>query len=532
MSQYSHYPVPSGGGSGVSSLNSLTGALTLVGGTGITVTPSGSNITIASTGVTSVTGTAPVVSSGGTTPAISMAAATTSVNGYLTSTDWNTFNGKQASGNYLTALTGDGTASGPGSAALTLATVNSNVGSFTYGSFTVNAKGLITAASSGTAPVTSVGFSVPASSIFAATGSPVTSTGTLGFTVTGVSGGIPYFDSTSTLHTSSILTANQLLVGGGAGSSPAILGTLGTTTTVLHGNASGAPTFGAVALATDVSGTLQAAQFPALTGDVTTSAGSLATSIGAGKVTNSMLAGSIDLTTKVTGVLPIANGGTGASTAAGARTNLFVLPTQQTFTSSGTYTLPTSPTPFYVKVTVVGGGGGGGGAANTSGGAGGGGGGGGGTSIAYVSGASLSSPVTVTIGGAGSAGVSGGAGAGAGGTTSFGSFASATGGTGGGAGVGSVTTIGIGGTPGVGSLGTTNISGQGGAAGSFGTASIVTSTGGQGGGSFLGGGGRGTQNNGAGVTAGNYGSGGSGGSSSSNGGAGSAGYIIVEEFYQ
>jgi hypothetical protein len=45
--------------------------------------------------VTSVTGTAPVVSSGGNTPAISMAAATTAVNGYLTSTDWTTFNGKQ-----------------------------------------------------------------------------------------------------------------------------------------------------------------------------------------------------------------------------------------------------------------------------------------------------------------------------------------------------------------------------------------------------------------------------------------------------
>jgi len=44
--------------------------------------------------VTSVTGTAPVVSSGGTTPAISMAAATASVNGYLTSTDWTTFNSK------------------------------------------------------------------------------------------------------------------------------------------------------------------------------------------------------------------------------------------------------------------------------------------------------------------------------------------------------------------------------------------------------------------------------------------------------
>jgi hypothetical protein len=46
--------------------------------------------------VTSVTGTAPVVSSGGATPAISMAAATSSVNGYLTSTDWSTFNSKQA----------------------------------------------------------------------------------------------------------------------------------------------------------------------------------------------------------------------------------------------------------------------------------------------------------------------------------------------------------------------------------------------------------------------------------------------------
>jgi hypothetical protein len=73
---------------------------TLTAGTGVTITNASGSITINATGsggtVTSVTGTAPVVSSGGTTPAISMAAATTSVNGYLTSTDWNTFNGKQA----------------------------------------------------------------------------------------------------------------------------------------------------------------------------------------------------------------------------------------------------------------------------------------------------------------------------------------------------------------------------------------------------------------------------------------------------
>jgi len=54
--------------------------------------------------VTSVTGTSPVVSSGGNTPAISMPAATTSVNGYLTSTDWNTFNGKSNTNGTVTSV--------------------------------------------------------------------------------------------------------------------------------------------------------------------------------------------------------------------------------------------------------------------------------------------------------------------------------------------------------------------------------------------------------------------------------------------
>jgi hypothetical protein len=64
-------------------------------------------VTAASNGtapVTSVTGTAPVVSSGGTTPAISMPAATTSVSGYLTATDWNTFNNKTANTGTVTSV--------------------------------------------------------------------------------------------------------------------------------------------------------------------------------------------------------------------------------------------------------------------------------------------------------------------------------------------------------------------------------------------------------------------------------------------
>ena len=74
-------------------------AFTSAGTVGQVLTSAGAGMptwTTAGTGtVTSVTGTAPVVSSGGTTPAISMAAATTSVDGYLTSTDWTTFNAKQ-----------------------------------------------------------------------------------------------------------------------------------------------------------------------------------------------------------------------------------------------------------------------------------------------------------------------------------------------------------------------------------------------------------------------------------------------------
>src|SRR6516162_4155401 len=78
--------------------------------------------------------------------------------------------------------------------------------------------------------VTSVGFSVPATSIFTATGSPVTGSGTLGFTTAGTSGGIPYFSSAAALSSSAVLTANLPVIGGGAGVAPSVGTVSGTTT--------------------------------------------------------------------------------------------------------------------------------------------------------------------------------------------------------------------------------------------------------------------------------------------------------------
>lgn len=167
-SGYINLPVE--GGNGVTSINSLVGALTLAAGFGITITNLGSTITIAanaaSIGVTSINADVTpaqtlVVGTSGTDFAIvdngtgqhtfNLPTATSLVRGALSAADWTTFNAKQPAGSYITAITGDGTAAGPGSAALTLATVNSNVGSFgtasAVSSITVNAKGLVTAAS-------------------------------------------------------------------------------------------------------------------------------------------------------------------------------------------------------------------------------------------------------------------------------------------------------------------------------------------------------------------------------------------------
>ena len=154
--------------------------------------------------VTSVGAVAPITSSGGATPTISTSMATDRLLGRDTAAtgvaeEISVGGGVEFTGSggvQTSAFTGDATKAAGGTA-LTLATVNADVGAFTNAAITVNAKGLVTAAASGTAPVTSVGAT-----------SPITSTGGL---------------------TPTIGMVNQ-----------------GTTTTVLHGNAAGNPAFSTI----------------------------------------------------------------------------------------------------------------------------------------------------------------------------------------------------------------------------------------------------------------------------------------------
>jgi hypothetical protein len=99
-----------------------------------------------------ISGTAPISVSGGV---VSISQANSTTNGYLSSADWTTFNSKQNAltlGNLtssdITVTGGTGAVVGSGST-LTLATVNSNLGTFGSSTaipvITVNGKGLVTA---------------------------------------------------------------------------------------------------------------------------------------------------------------------------------------------------------------------------------------------------------------------------------------------------------------------------------------------------------------------------------------------------
>ena len=263
-------------------------------------------------------------------------------------------------------LTGDVTSIGN---ATTLATVNSNVG--TFNSVTVNAKGLVTGATITTSELTGktnadVNSTYPDnatyfSNVTTANGFPANGNlngvrkgtvntqrmqdqlngstyarswieGTTSWTAWAIYLDANDFTAKGQMHIASgnnsvgvlsVGTDGQVLTADAASTNGVKWGTvtgtgnvvLSTSPTLITPNL-GTPS---TLVGTNITGTaagLTAGNVTTnanLTGDVT-SVGN-ATTIGSGKVTNSMLAGSIDLTTKVINTLPVSNGGTGQSAA-------------------------------------------------------------------------------------------------------------------------------------------------------------------------------------------------------------------------
>jgi hypothetical protein len=340
--------------------------------------------------LTSLSGVSPL-SYNNTTGAFSIAQATTSANGYLSSTDWNTFNSKQAAGNYITALSGEATASGPGSAAVTLSTssvtgklltgVNITGGSISATDSILVAFGKVQNQINGV-----LGGAIYQSTWNASTNSPTltSSTGTKGYyyivsvagstnldgitdwkvgdwaifngatwdkvdntdavsSVNGFTGAVSLTTAnisevTNLYYTEGRVSANTDVAANTAARHSAVtLGTangLSLSTQALSLALASTSATGALS-STDwntfnlkqaaLSGTgfvkisgstisydnstyLTGNQTITLSGDVSGSgATAITTTIGALKVTNAMLAGSIDLTTKVTGLLPDGN---------------------------------------------------------------------------------------------------------------------------------------------------------------------------------------------------------------------------------
>lgn len=270
---------------------------------------------------------------------VSLGLASGSSIGALSATDWTTFNSKQASGNYITSLTSDVVASGPGAAS---STIQSNVvsnsklaqmGAHTYkgnntgstanaaditstqltadlDTFTSSLKGLAPASGggttnflradgtwnpAGTGSVSSVGLSVP--SFLSVSGSPVTTSGTLAVSLSGTAlplanGGTGATSKTLAMDALSPITTKGDLISSdgtdnvrlGIGSDAQVLTADSTQT---RGMKWATPTTGTV-----TSVALTVPSFLSVSGSPITSSGTLGVS----------LSGT---------ALPVANGGTG-----------------------------------------------------------------------------------------------------------------------------------------------------------------------------------------------------------------------------
>jgi len=279
------------------------------------------------TSVTAVTGTAPVVSSGGLTPAISMAAANTSTNGYLTSTDWNTFNGKQAAGSYLVSGGALGT---PSSGTAT------------------NLTGLpLTTGVTGTLPIANGGTGTTTPALVA--GSNVTITGTWPnqtIASTGGSSGVTSFSAgttgltPSTASTGVVTLAGTLAVANGgtgtttpalvAGTNVSITGTWPNQTINSSGGGGGGMVYPGAGIPLSTGAAWGTSYSTTGSGNVVLSTSPTLVTPLLGTPTSGVATNltGLPLTTGVTGTLPVLNGGTGVTTSTG--TGSVVLSTSPT----------------------------------------------------------------------------------------------------------------------------------------------------------------------------------------------------------
>lgn len=327
-------------------------------------------------------------------------------------------------------------------------------------------------------------------------------------------------------------------------------GTYGTVTTdaqgrVTSGSASGPAPSGVELLANkdqpsgypglDAGTLLKTVEFPAFTGDVTTTSGGVVTVIGANVVSNNMLSIMADGRVKAnlsgaTGDpqdVTLADLAAALSIAAGG----FKKVVFQTFTSSGTYT-PTANMVYCIVELVASGGGGGGAAGVAAQSAGGGGGGAGGYAKKIFDATTIGASQVVTIGASGAGGAAGANNGANGAATSLGALLSGAGGGGGnGCPSSATTTSASAGAGGAGASGTLNITGGPGTVG-LGLGATIVGFGGAGGSTpfALGGVASILASDGA---AGSFGSGGAGaaaGATDHAGGNGGTGYMIITEF--